>query len=172
MATHETRRLKLVPFTLELKKAVVADKQQLTELLHVCVPDAWPGQDLAEALPLFIAAQEKQPTPVLDGIIVHKEDQTIIGDIGFLGPPDAAGRIEIGYSIVPEYRNQGYATEMACHLIAWGLSQPCVSSVVASCLDDNFGSIKVLEKVGMRRLSRDGNMLKWEIINPSFHIEE
>jgi RimJ/RimL family protein N-acetyltransferase len=172
MAIHETRRLKLVPFTLELKKAVLSDKHQLADLLEVRVPDTWPGPDMAEALPLFISALEQHPsTPILDGIIVHKEDQSIIGDIGFMGPPDESGRIEIGYSIIPEYRNQGYATEMACHLIAWGLSQPCVSSVVASCLDNNLGSIKVLEKVGMSRLSPDGNMLKWEIQNPSFHIE-
>lgn len=172
MAIHETRRLKLVPFTLELRKAVLADKHQLTKLLDVRVPDTWPGPDLAEALPLFAEAQEKQPdAPILDGIIVHKEEQTIVGDIGFLGPPDEKGRIEIGYSIVPEYRNQGYATEMACHLIAWALGQPCVSSVIANCLDNNFSSIKVLEKVGMRRLSRDGNIIRWEILNPDFHIE-
>lgn len=172
MAIHETRRLKLIPFTLELKKAALSDKHRLAELLELHVPDAWPGPDMVEALPVFIAELEAHPSlPILDGLIMHKEDQVIIGDIGFMGPPDEAGRIEIGYSIIPEYRNQGYATEMACHLIAWGLSQPCVSSVIASCLDSNLGSIKVLEKVGMRRLSADGNMLKWEIPNPSFHIE-
>lgn len=164
MAAHETRRLKLIPFSLELKKAVVADKKQLVELLGVRVPDSWPGPDMAEAMPFFIAEMEKNPAaPVWDGIIVHKEHEAIIGDMGFMGGPDATGRVEIGYSIVPEYRNQGYATEMACHLISWALLQPGVSSVVAECLDNNVGSIKVLEKVGMRRLRADGDMLKWEI---------
>ncbi|MEO7021822.1 MAG: GNAT family N-acetyltransferase [Ktedonobacteraceae bacterium] len=165
MTIHETRRLKLIPFTLELKRAVLADKKQLSELLgNVRAPDTWPGPDIAEALPFFISQLEKQPSaPVWDGIIVHKEDQVIIGDMGFMGPPDATGRVEIGYSIIPEYRNQGYATEMACHLIAWGLNQSGVTSVVASCSDNNLSSIKVLEKAGMRRLSPDGNLLKWEI---------
>jgi [ribosomal protein S5]-alanine N-acetyltransferase len=34
---------------------------------------------------------------------------------------------------------------------------------IAECLNDNIGSIKVLEKLGMRRLEPEGNMLKWEL---------
>lgn len=164
MTEHETRRLKLIPFTLALKKTVLTDKHQLAALLHVDVPESWPGPDIAEALPFFISLLEKRPyEPVWDGIIVHKEDRKIIGDMGFKGPPDETGRVEIGYSIIPEYRNQGYATEMACHLIAWALQQPGVTSVIAECLHNNLGSIKVLEKAGMQRTALDGELLKWEI---------
>ena len=164
MTEHETRRLKLIPFTLELKKAALTDKQQIATCLQVRVPENWPGPDIAEALPFLITRLEKQPyTPVWDGIIVHKEDQAIIGDMGFKGPPDETGRVEIGYSIIPEYRNQGYATEMACRLIAWALQQPGVTSVIAECLHNNLGSIKVLEKAGMQRTALDGELLKWEI---------
>jgi RimJ/RimL family protein N-acetyltransferase len=35
----------------------------------------------------------------------------VIGDIGFRGPPDAAGIVEIGYSVVAGRRRRGYATE-------------------------------------------------------------
>ncbi len=164
MPVHETRRLKLIPFSLELKKAALTDKDRLAELLGVRVPDSWPGLDMAEALPFFIAEMEKHAdAPVWDGIIIHKEDNIVIGDMGFKSGPDEYGRVEIGYSIIPEYRNQGYATEMACHLIAWAWQQPGVTSVVAECLDNNLGSIKVLEKVGMRRLPPEGNLLRWEV---------
>ena len=80
-----------------------------------------------------------------------------------MGGPDQAGVVEMGYDIVPEYRNQGYATEMARSLIAWALHEKGIKVVTASCLDDNIGSIKVLENAGMHRLEPDGNMLKWEI---------
>ncbi|HLI71283.1 MAG TPA: GNAT family N-acetyltransferase [Ktedonobacteraceae bacterium] len=164
MQEHETRRLRLIPFSLELRKAALADKDRLAELLGVRVPASWPGPDLAEALPFFISEVEKHPTlPIWDGLIIHKEDATLIGDMGFKGGPDAHGRLEIGYSIIPEYRNQGYATEMACHLIGWAWQQPGVTSVVAECLDNNLGSIRVLEKVGMRRLGAEGSMLRWEV---------
>ena len=80
-----------------------------------------------------------------------------------MGGPDKDGVVEVGYDIVPEYRKQGYATEMARSLVAWAFQETGIKVVTASCLDDNIGSIKVLENVGMRRLEPDRNMLKWEI---------
>jgi ribosomal-protein-alanine N-acetyltransferase len=52
---------------------------------------------------------------------------------------------------------------MARGLIAWAFQEKGIKLVTAACLDNNIGSIKVLEKVGMHRLEPDGNMLKWEI---------
>jgi RimJ/RimL family protein N-acetyltransferase len=98
-----------------------------------------------------------------DGLILHKADHVLIGDMGFKGGPDERGMVEIGYSIIPEYQGRGYATEMARALIAWAFSQPDITVVTAECFDDNIGSIRVLEKVGMRRLEPEGHMLKWEI---------
>jgi len=160
----ETNRLQLIPFSLTLKKAAINDKARLVEMLGMRVPEHWPGPDLAEALPFFVQKMEKAPSdPVWDWIVIHKADQAVIGDIGFMGGPDQQGVVEIGYSIVPEYRNQGYATEMAHRLIAWAFQEKGINVVTAKCLDDNVGSIKVLEKVGMHRLEPEGNRLKWEI---------
>ena len=164
MPTLETKRLRLIPFSLDLKKAAMNDRARLVEMLGVYVPEHWPGPDLVEALPFFVENMEKAPSePVLDWIAIHRSDQAVIGGIGFMGGPDKDGVVEVGYDIAPEYRNQGYATEMARSLIAWALQETGIKVVTASCLDVNIGSIKVLEKVGMRRLEPDGNMLKWEI---------
>ena len=160
----ETQRLKLHPFTLELKKVTLVERARLTEMLGVAIPDAWPGADLLEALPFFIETMEHDPTGrVWDGIIIHKADQIAIGGIGFHGPPDEAGRVEIGYNIIPAYEGQGYATEMARRVIGWAFQTPGIQVITAECLDDNIGSIRVLEKVGMRRLATEGNKLKWEL---------
>jgi len=162
--TLETIRLQLIPFTLDLKKAAMNDRARLVEMLGVYVPEHWPGRDLAEALPFFVENMEKAPSePAWDWIAIHRSDQAVIGGIGFMGEPDKDGVVEVGYDIVPEYRKQGYATEMARSLVAWALQETDIKVVTASCLDDNIGSIKVLENVGMRRLEPDGNMLKWEI---------
>jgi ribosomal-protein-alanine N-acetyltransferase len=164
LPTLETKRLQLISFSLELKKAALIDRARLVEMLGVDVPNHWPGPDLAEALPFFIENMEKAPSePAWDWIAIHKSDQAVIGDIGFMGGPDQDGVVEVGYSIVPEYRHQGYATEMAGGLIAWAFQETSIKVVTAACLEDNFGSIKVLEHVGMHRLEPDGNMLKWEI---------
>jgi ribosomal-protein-alanine N-acetyltransferase len=162
--TLETKRLQLIPFTLELKKAAMNDRARLVEMLGVYVPEHWPEPDLAEALPVFVEKMEKAPSePVWDWIAIHRLDQGVIGGIGFMGGPDKDGVVEVGYDIIPEYRKQGYATEMARSLIAWVFQETDIKVVTASCLDDNIGSIKVLENVGMRRLEPDENVLKWEI---------
>ena len=168
MQTLETKRLKLLPFSLELKKATLSEKAKLAEILGVHVPDSWPGPDMTEALPFFIEAMEKDPASrVWDGIIIHTSDQVAIGGMGFRGGPDKTGMVEIGYNIIPEYQGQGYATEMAHRLITWAFQTQGIKVITAECLNDNIGSIRVLEKVGMRRLEPEGHLLKWELRNVS-----
>ena len=164
MELLETPRLKLLPFTLELKKVTLFERDRLPEMLGIAVPDAWPGADMLEALPHFIEAMEQDPLGrVWDGIILNKADRVAIGGIGFHGPPDEAGMVEIGYNIIPAYEGQGYATEMARRVIDWAFQTPGIERITAQCLDDNIGSIRVLEKVGMHRLPPEGQMLKWEL---------
>jgi ribosomal-protein-alanine N-acetyltransferase len=162
MQTLETNRLKLIPFSLDLMKAAMTDKAKLGEMLGVGVPDSWPGSDLAEALPIFVKNIDPS-NPVWDWLIIHKADRVLIGDVGFMGGPDEEGVVEIGYSIVPEYRNQGYATEMASSLIQWALQRQEIKMIIAKTLKDNIASIKVLVKIGMHCVGVEGDYLKWEI---------
>lgn len=158
----ETKHLQLIPFALPLVKATLEGKERLGELLRMTIPDGWPGDDFSEVLPALVAQMEAEAsTFTWNWLVAHRQDRAIIGDIGFIGGPKD-GRAEIGYSIVSAYRNQGYATEAALYLIHWALQQREVRLVTARCLNDNLGSIKVLEKVGMRQLEPDGQMLQWE----------
>lgn len=61
--------------------------------------------------------------------------------------------------MVPEYRGQGYASEMAKALVVWLLSRKDVTKITANCLEDHIGSIRVLEKVGFTRLSESNGLL-------------
>src|SRR5215467_417562 len=102
MSFLETKRLQLIPFSLELKKAAINNRAMLIEMLGVHVSEDWPGPDLVEALPFFVANMEKAPSEAAwDWIAIHKSDQTVIGDIGFMGGPDPEGVVEIGYSVIP-----------------------------------------------------------------------
>lgn len=164
MQTVETPHLTLVPFSLDLMKAAITGKDRLAELLKAAIPVTWPGPDLAEALPAFAQNMEKEPeAPAWVGLIIHQTDRTLIGDMGFHGAPDKNGAVEIGYSIVPEYRNQGYATEMVRALIHWAFQQTEIKIITAETLKENTASIKVLTKVGMNCLATEDEWLKWEI---------
>ncbi len=167
MQTLETEHLRLIPFSLELKRAAMNDKARVAQRLKAQVPDSWPGPDMAEALPFFVKLMEQDPSgSVWDGIILHKAERILIGTMGFKGGPDQTGTVEMGYSIIPEYRGRGYAPEMARALISWAFGNQRIRSVIAECLADNTASIRVLEKIGMQRLGLEGKLLKWEIRKP------
>jgi ribosomal-protein-alanine N-acetyltransferase len=83
-----------------------------------------------------------------------------VGSAGFIAPPDD-GTIELGYGIHPVHRGRGYATAAAAALVRWGLHRDDVRRVTAECDDTNAASIRVLEKIGMRRLHTRGGTIAW-----------
>ena len=96
-------------------------------------------------------------------LILHEGDRILIGETGFHGPPDRSGTVEVGYSIVPDYRGQGFAFEATRALIDEALARPDVCRITASCLEENVASLKVLEKLGMRRAGSTGETLHFEL---------
>lgn len=164
MQVLETRRLTLIPFSLELKRAALKERAHLPELLGASVPDEWPGPDMTQALPFFIEMMQREPADsIWDGVIIHKAEQVAIGCMGFHGKPNEAGMVEIGYNIIPTYRGHGYATEMARQLIRWAFQTPDIKMITAQCLKENAASIRVLEKIGMHLLISSGPMLRWNL---------
>ncbi|UTR12599.1 GNAT family N-acetyltransferase [Evansella sp. LMS18] len=111
--------------------------------------------------------KELKENPELKGwgvwYVIDSETDSIIGDIGFKGKPTPEKTVEVGYGILPSAQNRGYATEAMGELIRWAFTSPEVDKVTAECLDDNFPSIKVLEKLKMVRTGIEDNMLKWEL---------
>lgn len=57
---------------------------------------------------------------------------------------------EIGYVLHPAYWGQGFATEMANVLLAFGFEQLDMHRVFATCDPENIASFKVMEKVGFQ----------------------
>jgi [ribosomal protein S5]-alanine N-acetyltransferase len=96
-------------------------------------------------------------------LVINKDDNTIIGDIGFKGKPDSENIVEVGYGIVPAAQNKGFATEAVNEILKWAFSSDNVKKVVAECLIDNISSIKVLEKLNMKRIGIKDNMYLWQL---------
>ena len=157
-----TDRLTLITFTAEMMKAAISQKSALEKVTTYRVADEYPSEMYKEILPYKIKRYDKYPAEnEWEGIIVHKEDQTIIGDMGFRRRNEDQEELELGYSIVPSYQGHGYATEMAQAMMKWGLKQPDIKRIVASCDTDNFASIRVLEKAGVRLLGEKDNKFHW-----------
>ncbi|MFD8911183.1 GNAT family N-acetyltransferase [Streptomyces sp. NPDC059575] len=82
--------------------------------------------------------------------LVRTEDGRAVGGIGFHGPPDTYGRVEIGYDVVPDARGHGYATEAARALTDWALGRADVHTVTATVEPENAPSQRVLTRAGFR----------------------
>ena len=78
----------------------------------------------------------------------------VVGDIGFHGPPDAEGMVEIGYSVAEPWRRRGFATEAALALSAWAARQPGVRRLRASVAPDNVASLRVAAQLGLTEVGR------------------
>ncbi|MEM0995910.1 MAG: GNAT family N-acetyltransferase [Bacteroidota bacterium] len=106
-------------------------------------------------------------------LIVHFNDNRLIGTCGFKGKPDAAGYVEIGYEIIPEYRLQGLATEVARSLVERAFKYAEVTAVLAHTLPTDNPSTSVLRKAGLNRIGKvvdpdEGAVWRWRITQAEF----
>ncbi len=72
-----------------------------------------------------------------------------VGLIGYKGPPNSRGEVEIGYGVAPAHRGKGYTTEAVEALLAWAWTQPECQIVRAVTLKNNKASHRVLQKAGL-----------------------
>ena len=72
---------------------------------------------------------------------------------GFGGAaPAERFRPEVGlyWGLAPSHRGNGYATEAAAALIAYGFGEMRLARIVATTMRDNHASIAVMRRLGMR----------------------
>ncbi|PSL49134.1 RimJ/RimL family protein N-acetyltransferase [Chitinophaga niastensis] len=167
MLPLRTDRLLLYPCRLPLLTEIYLEHPHASETLGAYIPADWPQPDLKEQLPHFIELLQHDPKsfPWMLWIIVSVAEKKVLGDAGFKGRPDKNGVVEIGYSILPEYRRMGYMEEAAAALVDWAFQQPHVKKLIAECDVTNIASMKVLQKLGMRETGASGEMLHWYLLN-------
>ncbi|MDN7243906.1 GNAT family N-acetyltransferase [Planococcus shenhongbingii] len=143
----ETNRLKIIPCTNDLIQVI--DSQNYDN-----------GPEIANHLKEL----EDDPTLLTWGswVVIRKSDDLIIGDAGFKGKSNSKKEVEVGYGLLEQYWNMGYATEAVEALIQWALKTTAVDKVVAETEVDNIGSIRVLEKVKMKKTKETDSMIYWE----------
>lgn len=73
---------------------------------------------------------------------------------GFHAPPDDEGSVEIGYSVQPDQRGRGLATELARGLLGWAAAQGA-ARCVASVRPDNAASLVVVDRLGFVRTGEE-----------------
>ena len=96
---------------------------------------------------------DPEAQPWLGRAIVLTDDdgtERIIGSCGFHSPPEADGRVEVGYRVEPGWRRQGVATEAVHALFDWAHARG-VDRFRASVSPDNVGSLAIITGLGFRQ---------------------
>lgn len=162
----QTGRLILIPVTPDITNALIHGNIEEVEKLGIITDGTWPNEDTMDIVLLVNRAfqKDKIPSGFEFWIIVKKDDMKIIGDIGFHGKPDEKGEVEVGYGLVEQERGKGFGFEALRAIMDWAISQNNVKAIKAGCFINNIPSARILEKVGMKEINRDSNLIYWKFI--------
>lgn len=137
--------------SLELMETLLrGDLQSAQRMVGYRIPADWP-QAMESVLRFRIAIAQVQPEtlPLLLRVMVLRADpETAVGRLGFHGPVDDAGMLEIGYQVFPAYQRQGYAREAVVGIFRWARGDPRVLRFRASVSPQNAPSRNLVQGLG------------------------
>jgi RimJ/RimL family protein N-acetyltransferase len=153
---YSTRRLDLIASTLEHILAELESPAALGNLLHVDVSADWPPGEYDRGAQEYFRDRLQEGGEEVIGWYgwyairraTIEKPAVVVAAGGYLGPPDEKGDVEIGYSVVPSFRKQGYATEIVLALVQIALADSRVRRIIARTGTENRASITVLERAG------------------------
>ena len=155
--TIETDRLQLIAGTVDIAKAEIKNRTELSNLVNAFVPESWPPE-LSNSATMAYKLDRLQEGVEQVGwwtwYIVFKGDpdstKTLIGNVYLKGLPDSDGEVEISYAILDTYKSKGFATEAVQGLLGYLFENGLVRRVIAKTLPSLIASIRVLEKTGFQ----------------------
>lgn len=152
-----TARLELRSITAGLCAIPAEDGGALARALGVEVAADWPPEHLdADALQWCARKLREQPEAadwLMKFVILRPSAERatplVVGTVGYKGPPDASGTVEVGYSIVSTHQRCGYASEAVRALLKLAFADPRVTRVIAETYPELVPSLRVMEKSGL-----------------------
>jgi [ribosomal protein S5]-alanine N-acetyltransferase len=148
-----SERLELASMSLALIEALLlGDMDAARRELDADLPDEFAG----DVHVLHLRRDQLRADPalrpwLLRAMILRGGPRCAIGRIGFHGPPNEEGRVEVGYTVLPAYRGRGFATEACRALFAWARAEHGVTRFRASVSPANEPSLAVVRKLGLVR---------------------
>lgn len=167
----QTARLIIKPLNYDqLVKYIRADHSLEAELQLEPAPNVI-SPDLKEAMEQSIlpnvADSKRNYLYYTLWTIISKDENKMVGDICFVGEPNEAGEVEIGYGTHEYYRGKGYMTEAVLAIIHWASQQQGIRSITAATLKDNVASYAVLQKNGFVKTGESTELFHWK-----YHISQ
>lgn len=174
-AVISSERLDLPLLSLEqLDQVAIGDASGLAAALEATVPDAWVTdvRGLAAMRARQVRERPADAPWLLRAIVLRPTEvgpaRRVIGYLNFHGAPNEAGTAEIGYTLLPEGRGNGYAREAVRAAFDWATRIHGVRRFRASVAPDNERSLHLIGKLGFERTGEqwdpeDGLELVYEL---------
>lgn len=148
-----TDRMKVYPISIKKMKEIV--KIEKNEILKIAYKEMLDG---------CLNYPENYIWYTLWFMELKDLENEIIGTLSFKGIDDK-GIVEIGYGINEGYENKGYMTEAVRAIVKWASEQPNVKQIEAEAEENNYASIRVLEKcnfVPNGKMGEEGIRFVWK----------
>jgi RimJ/RimL family protein N-acetyltransferase len=168
-----TERLELHLLTLaELDAVAAGDAFGLARRIGASISPEWVDElrDLAAWRAGQVRMRPQDEPWLLRAVVVSSpvESRRAIGYLNFHAAPDAHGMVEIGYTLQPEARGQGYAIEAVRGAFAWASREFGIAHFRASVSPGNERSQNLIRKLGFVHTGqqwdeRDGLELVYEL---------
>jgi len=144
-------RLELVPMSLELMEALLrGDFRSAQQMVGYRIPADWPqAMESVLRFRIPLAREHPEATPLLLlAMVLRADPEVVVGRLGFHGPVDDDGTLEIGYEVFPAHRRQGYAREAVVAMFRWAQRDPAVLRFRASVSPANAPSRNLVTGLG------------------------
>lgn len=165
-----TERLKLIPLRIEDIESSLNNLSNFYNEKHLKSKEKVLSDALYQVYKIKLKNMIADPENYLFytyWLIIKKDNNMIVGRIGFKNIADDKGETELGYGINPNFRSKGYMTEALKKMINWGFRQQLrpIKTIIAKTDKENISSQKVLQKVGFEYKCISGNLLCWKLNN-------
>lgn len=84
-----------------------------------------------------------------NAVVILKSNNEKIGTVGLYDREEIDG-VDIGFAFLERYEGKGYAYEAAKKIMDVGINEFDIKKVSAITLPENFSSIKLIEKLGLK----------------------
>ena len=147
-ALERVRIVQLSPAV--LRALAEGDLESANVAADIPLPPYFAGPDWRGVWRLRSAQVLDDPgsAPWITGVVWDVRRQLAVGRAGFHGPPDVAGKVELGYAIDPAHRRQGYARDALVTLLDRAAHEPSVRTVRATVSPDNVASRNLILQYG------------------------
>jgi ribosomal-protein-alanine N-acetyltransferase len=148
-----TARLSLVVMSPELLRAEQTSYAELGVLLGAEIAPEWPPENWEPHVFGFIERHYADDATTIGWnryVVLLREGRSsiLIGTTGAFRK--GAQEAETGYSIVPSFQRQGYASEATAALMDWLASKCGLRVITAQTYPTLTGSLRVMERCGMK----------------------